>query len=340
MDTIISNIGLIISALLLVGILIYILYRMLNKRIKSGSTVRTTARDCAREKAKLTQRNKYDYFWKEYMTFSWITLLLGLSIFLGFATGHLFGIIYSIISIFLFIYFMNFAIRNYLSFEEKAKKRIDDFEAQVRASIASEISFNGDNIQSFTDADDKFDTKVQKFEFPTDITKIAFPPLEKNAKNHKIISTRKLEFLVLSREYFSICKNTGTFSLLDPKLDKKCMEAKGAAGECNEYYYSQMQNVQYDDEKECIRIIYNKDTGHKDVTFACKKTAANRKSAMKALKEKLRLTERQKLHKINEHEKYEELKDRRENEGWHKKQLDIEIVNKENNSEPNDLDKQ
>jgi len=32
---------------------------------------------------------------------------------------------------------------------------------------------------------------------------------------------------------------------------------------------------------------------------------------MKALKEKLRLTERQRLHKINEHEKYEEIKDRR-----------------------------
>lgn len=313
MDTIISNIGLTLVSLVLIGILVYSLYRNLNKKIKSGNTARNAAKACDKEKKKIVKRNKYDYFWKEYMTFSWITLLLGLSIFLGFSTQHIFGIIYSILSIFLFIYFMNFAIKSYSNFEEKAKKRIDDFEAQVRASIDSEISFNGDNIQSFTNEDDKFDTKIQKFEFPTAITKIPFPPLEKDAKKHKIISTRKLEFLVLSREYFSICKNTGTFSLLDPKLDKKCMEAKGAAGECDEYYYSQMQNVQYDNEEECIRIIYNKDTGHEAVTFSCKKAAPNRKPAMKALKEKLRLTERQKLHKIDEHEKYENILRRREN---------------------------
>jgi hypothetical protein len=319
MDIIISDIGLIITFSIFIAILIYILYLILNKKIKHGNTLKTTKKNCAKEKKRVAKRNKYDYFWKEYMTFSWITLLLGLSIFLGFSTKHIFGILYSVMSIFLFIYFMNFAIKNYLRFEEKAKKRIDDFEEQVRASIDSEISFNGDNIQTFTDGDDGFDTKVQKFEFPTAVTRIPFPPLEKNAKNHKIISTRRLEFLVLSREYFSICKNTSTFNLLDPKLDKKCIEAKGAAGECDEYYYSQMQNVQYDNEKECIRIIYNTNTGHKNVTFDCKKIAANRKPAMKALKEKLRLTERQKLHKINEHEKYEELKDRRENEEWNKK---------------------
>jgi len=312
MDMMISNIGLIIISLVLVALLSYALYYKLNKTIKAKRAAKSKAADCAKEKAKIAQRNRTDYFWKEHMTFSWKTLLFVLSILFGFATRNIFGIIFSIVLIFLFIYFLKFAITSYKTFEEKAKKRIDDFEAQVRASIESEISFNGDNIQSFTDEDDEFDTKVQKFEFPTTVKKIPFPPLEKDAKKHKIISTRKLEFLVLSREYFSICKGTGTFDLLDPKLDKKCAEAKGTGGECNEYYYSQMQNVQYDNENECIRIIYNTDTGHEDVTFACKKAAPNRKPAMKALKEKLRLTERQKLHKIDEHKKYEELKERRE----------------------------
>lgn len=303
--------GLIIISLVLVALLGYALYYNLNKKIKAKNVAKSKELDCAKTNAQIAYRNHTDYFWKEHMTFSWVTLFFILSILFGFATRNIFGIIFSILLIFLFIYFLKFAISSYKTFEEKAKKRIDDFEAQIRASIDSEISFNGDNIQLFTNEDEEFDTNVKKFEFPTSVSKIPFPPLEKNAKNHKIISTRKLEFLVLSREYFSICKNTATFNLLEPKLDKKCMEAKGTAGECNEYYYSQMQNVQYDDKEECIRIIYNSDTGHEDVTFACKKAAPNRKPAMKALKEKLRLTERQKLHKIDEHKKYEELKERR-----------------------------
>jgi len=116
----------------------------------------------------------------------------------------------------------------------------------------------------------------------------------------------------LSREYFSICKNSSTFDLLNPKRaneKKKCAEVAGSSGECHEYYYSQMQNVQYDAKNECIRIIYSADSGHEDVTFPCKKPSA--KAPLKALKEKLRLTERQKLQKILEHKNYEDIKDKR-----------------------------
>jgi len=310
MDRMISNMGFIVISLVLVALFGYALYYNLNKTIQAKRAAKNKAKECAKEKAKIARRNYTDYFWKDHMTFSWVSLFFGFSILFGFATKSTLGIIFSIILIFLFIFFLKFAITSYKNFEEKAKIRIDNFEAQIRSSIESEISFNGDNIQSFTNEDDAFDTNVKMFEFPTSIKKIPFPPLEKDAKKHKIISTRKLEFLVLSREYFSICKGTATFNLLDPKLDKKCAEAKGTGGECHEYYYSQMQNVQYDDKEECIRIIYNDDI--EDVTFACKKAAPNRKPAMKALKEKLRLTERQKLHKIDEHKKYEELKERRE----------------------------
>jgi len=70
-----------------------------------------------------------------------------------------------------------------------------------------------------------------------------------------------------------------------------------------------MQNVQYDTTNACIRIIYNADSGHEDVTFPCKKPVA--KAPLKALKEKLRLTERQKLQKVQEHKSYEDIKDKR-----------------------------
>jgi hypothetical protein len=90
---------------------------------------------------------------------------------------------------------------------------------------------------------------------------------------------------------------------------KQCAEISGKAGECHEHYYSQMRNVEYDNAKECIRIIYYDERD--DVEFPCKKLAPNRKPAMKALQEKLRLTERQRLHKIDEHEKFEKIQERR-----------------------------
>jgi len=305
----ISSIVLILVAtgMLLIGL--YYLYYLLARKVKGKQTAWGTAQACLKENRKIAMRNRLDYFWKESMTFAWISLFLTFFIFLGLAIGTTLSIISSVIFLLITLFFGMFSIRSYNAFETKAKARLEEFEASVRSAIHSEISFNGDNIQSFSDADEAFDTKPQVFEFPTAITKVAFPPLEKNAKKHTIISTRKIEFLILSREYFSICRGAGTFSLFAPAQDVKGKEKKGTAGDCNEFYYSQMQNVQYDTTNECIRIIYNADSGHEDVTFPCKKPAA--KAPLKALKEKLRLTERQKLQKVQEHKSYEDIKDKR-----------------------------
>ena len=309
----ISSIVLIVVAtgMLLIGI--YYLYYLLTRKVNSKQAEWGTAHACAKENRRIYMRNRLDYFWKESMTFAWISLFLIFFILLGLAIGTTMSIVSSVIFLFITLFFGIFSIRSYNSFEAKAKEQLKVFEDGVRASIDSEISFNGDNIQSFSNEDEAFDTKPQVFEFPTAVTKIAFPPFEKNAKNYKIISTRKLEFLVLSREYFSICRGASTFNLLAPAQEgpaKKCAEkVKGGGGDCNEFYYSQMQNVQYDAGEKCIRIIYNADTGHEDVTFPCAKPAA--KAPLKALKEKLRLTERQKLQKIQEHKNYEDIKDKR-----------------------------
>lgn len=308
----ISSIGLIVVASGMLFVALYYLYYLLTRKIKGKQAAWGTARACAAENRRINMRNKLDYFWKEPMTFSWIMLFLIFFTLLGFILGTKIGVISSVIFLIITLVFLIFSIKSYKNFEQKAKARIVEFEKDVRSAIDAEISFNGDNIQSFTDADEAFDTKPQIFEFPTSVTKIAFPPLERNAKKHTIISTRKIEFLVLSREYFSICRGAGTFSLLAPGqagADKKCAEKKGSGGDCNEFYYSQMQNVQYDTKNECIRIIYNADTGHEDVTFPCKKPAA--KAPLKALKEKLRLTERQKLQKVQEHKNYEDIKEKR-----------------------------
>jgi hypothetical protein len=247
------------------------------------------------------------------MRFAWIMLFLTFLIALGFSLGSTWSIIMGFSFLIVSIFFLRFSIRSYKNFPAKAASSLEKFENEVRSGLENEISFKGDNIQVFSKKDDSFDTNPQIFSFPTNISKISFPPLQTNVRKQPIIHTRKLEFFILSREYFSICQSAATFNLLSPDRagpPKKCVELPGRAGECHEHYYSQMRNVEYDTANECIRIIYYDERD--DVEFPCKKINPDRKPAIKALQEKLRLTERQRLHKIDEHEKYENILDRRE----------------------------
>ena len=304
--TLLSILGLI----LLAGFIFIFMY-MLTPKYNARKANMTNKAACRKANLAIFIRNWTDYFWSDYMRAAWIMLFLIFFIALGIALSNIWGYIFSLILTFVTIGFIIFATKSYKNFPKKAAARLKEFEDQVKTAIEKEMTFEGDNIQIFSNKDDEFDTKPKIFTFPVNITKVPFPPLETRPPKQPIIDTRKLEFLVLSREYFSTCQGAGTFNLLHPKQapeNKQCAEAKGTGGECNEYYYSQMQNVEYDGKEGCIRIVYYGDIP--DATFKCKK-GPEQKAAMKALKEKLRLTERQRLHKIDEHEKYEKIKSRR-----------------------------
>lgn len=309
----VSNIAITLFLVILSALFLVFLNYITQQKLNKKKTEFSNNAGC-RQALKAHRRRLYtDYFWSDYMRFAWVMLILTLLIGICLAIAHLITFIIALFLAVLGYFFIRFSMKSYKEFEEKAKTRLSQFESEVEADIRNEISFKGDNIQIFSEGDSGFDTNPLIFSFPTKVSKIAFPPLEKNAKKHSIVSTRKLEFLILSREYFSICKNASTFNLLEPDRagpPKKCAELPGKGGECHEHYYSQMRNVEYDNKEECIRIIYYDERD--DVEFPCKKMAPNRKPAMKALQEKLRLTERQKLKKIDEHEKYEKIMRRRE----------------------------
>ena len=303
-------------------ILVFYYYYSLNRaKLNKKKTERSNNTECRKANRLIQKRNNTDFLWADFTRVkTFVGFFTLFAIFFVLFTlvstssfGQFFGIIGFLVTVGISIYSGLFAYKSYLEFENKAKARLTTFENKIQAAIEKEISFDGDNIQHFSNVDDEFDTKPQIFSFPINVSKINFPPFEKNAGKKPIISTRKLEFLVLSREYFSICQGASTFNLLQPAqagVPKKCAETAGGTGECHEYYYSQMQNVQYDNTEECIRIIYYGDIP--DVTFACKKAAGNRKKAMTALKEKLRLTERQKLNKMQEHKSYEDIREKRQ----------------------------
>ena len=314
--TLLNIILLIVTVISGTAIITYNTNHKMNK--KKASLKMQWECDKVLRKAKID--NFINYYWSEPLRFVWTSILLLFMMLLGIALNTPVGYIMSFIFLLITIAFMIFARKSYYWFPPKAKAKLVDFEKSIIDGIEKEISFEGDNIQRFAAKDPEFHTKPEIFTFATGVKKFKFPPLEDNPKKQPVVSQQKLEFLILSREYFSICKGATPFDLLNPKrgpVPKKCMELK-VSGECHEYYYSQMQNVQYDGKKECIRIIYN--NGHPDVEFPCKKIAPNRKKAMKALKEKLRLTERQKLRKVEEHRHYEELKFKREDEKEEEKQ--------------------
>jgi len=292
------------AALLLLGFLAAFLFMVFLKvnakksEIDAARAKKKKARNALKAKRK---RNYFDYFWSDKDRFSWISIFLLFFIFLGLSIHTYISIMFSIVMTALSVIFLFFSYQSYKKFPEKAKAELDKFENSIMDQVKKEVSFDGDNIQVFSNEDEEFDTKPQIFKFPVNVTKIPFPPFQMLAKKQEIIATRKHEFLVLSREYFSIGKNASMFNLLSPTPPK--------AGEFDEYYYSQMRNVQYDAKSECINIIYR--DHEDDVSFPCKKLNKDLAPAMKALKEKLRLNERQRMRKIEEHKHYEDIKARR-----------------------------
>jgi len=312
MEEFVKNILIVLSTAISVGFL-YFSYLIVSPKVTKKKAAYGNAAACRKVYREQRRRNYINYFWSDSMRFAWISLFLFFFILLGIALAISFkvliGYILSIISAFIFVFFLIFSYISYFRFEAKAKAKLIEFENAIKAGIEKEISFEGDNIQSFSNDDEKMDTSVQKFEFAVETKKVPYPPFEKNAKKQPIIRSRKLEFLILSREYFSICKGATAFDLLDPKrgaIPKKCAEIKGA-GECNEYYYSQMKNVIYED--ETIKILFN--NGDDPVEYKSPKALGKHKDILKAIKEKLRITERQRLSKIDEHKKYEDIEYKR-----------------------------
>ena len=292
------------TALLLLGFLSAFLFMVFLKANAKKSEIidARTKKKKATDKAKADRKRNYiDYFWSDKDRFSWISIFLLFFIFLGLSIHTYISIMFSIVMTALSVIFLFFAYQSYKKFPQKAKAELEKFETTIMSAVKKEVSFDGDNIQIFSNDDEAFDTEPQIFQFPVEVSKIPFPPFQMMAKKQEIISTRKYEFLVLSREYFSIGKGAAKFNLLKPGPPK--------AGEFDEYYYSQMRNVKYDASTECINIIYR--DHEDDVSFPCKKLNKDLAPAMKALKEKLRLNERQRMRKIEEHKHYEDIKEKR-----------------------------
>ncbi len=292
---------------------------------------------CEEKKDAVLDKIEEDFRWFSPEYYSFRTLLITFLVALGLALGYTLSGIPSITALILsflafigLLVFLRMAHTRYTQAQNPAKEKLDTFEEQLDKSLNKAIEFQGDKIQSFSKADEEFDTETKSFTFVVKKVKKSFPKFW-NSKAPSFIIEQKKEFLVLSSDYFNIFKNASTFDLLNPKFNKDCELAPANVGEGIEHYYSQMKSVEYNKDEGAIVIYYYND---EPVKFICKKDA----KAIKALQEKLRLTERQRLRKIDEHENYEKIRDRRDNLGVHNKELDVIITQetKDKNDESND----
>jgi hypothetical protein len=271
----------------------------------------TNSASCRQVFRQQSIRNWTDYFWSNSMRFAWITLILISIIIYGFTIainlhikeGSYISIIFSIITIFFFY----FSYKSYKNFPEKAKAALIEFETAIKGGIGKETNYDGDNIQKFTKESDRIDENEDIFEFPVGPKKINFPPFENRPPKKPIFAERKLEFLFLSKEFFSICQGATPFNLLNPaKLpDKKKCAPKKAAGPCKEFYYSQVKNVTY--ENESVTIYFN--NGDETITFSSPKKLGKHSAVIAAFRDKLRITERQRLSKVDEHKKFIDIQE-------------------------------
>jgi len=307
---------LILLILTLVSMVLYMIYYTSKFKVNKKKAELSNKLECERIAKEDAFRNWYDYFWSNPMRFWWTLLFLSFFVLFGLSIDRTLsysglGLLFSFLSFITLVAFLVFAYKSYYWFPIKAKARLEAFEKAIEAGIRKETESEEDNIHEFTKHDEEFDTEPMIFKFPVEVKKCQYPLFEKNPAKQTVISERKLEFLVLSSEYFNICKSATKFNLLKPErqpLAKKCAE-KLAAGGCKEFYYSQMKNVYYDMGKEAIIIKYYNDID--DVEFKVKKTNGDRTKAVKGLRKKLRIKERQILKKLEEQNNYESIKERR-----------------------------
>jgi len=268
-----------------------------------------------------------EYFWHKPMRFFWISGLFIIAIILAILPINLHNLYIDIVSIILaiiifvaYIFFLKFAYDRYVNFERIAKEKLDQFEAPIRKAVNDLAKYTGDTIKQYSEKDEVLEKDFNYIFFieqPKEVTKLEFPPFAPPLKR-TIINTRKLEYLVFTNEYVCSYTNAWKFNLLKPerKPERNGCEEKtaGVLGPSSrEHFYSDIAYGKFDG--ETFKIVYKTGEEFELITVYDRLPPDLKKkknTIMAVLKYKLRITERQKLRKVDEYAKMEYIKKLRE----------------------------
>ena len=281
---------------------------------------------CKQVEIEYKKRLWNEYFWHKPMRFFWISGLFIIAIILAILPINLKNIYIDIVSIILaivifafYIYFLKFAYDRYINFENIAKEKLSTYEKPIKDGVIGAVSFPGDTIRKYQLEDEVMSEDLNNIfiiEQPAEVEKLDFPPFAPAPKK-TIISARRLEFLVFTNEFVCSFTKASKFNLLKPdrKPEKDgCAEkTTGVLGPSSqEYFYSNISHGVIED--NIFKIILKDNNKVELFTVRGKPPDIKKKSGdiMKALKHKLRITERQQLRKVDEYAKMEYIKKLRE----------------------------
>ncbi len=247
----------------------------------------------------------------------------------------IFSLILALIFFILYIYFIKFIYDKYFAFREFAKKKLQEHEEAIKDAVMKQAYATDSLIQKYRYEDEYKDVDFELFTHPKkDVKKAKFPPfIDIPDEKRDVVLERVMQFIVLGPDFLMACLNPTPFNLEKPLRDepkKKCALLR-KPGDCKEVYYSQIKTVFYKD--QYIHIVLWDEKEEPIKIFVKKKPDAG--PLMTAIKARLRITERQRLGKIQEQLFFENLLQKRKLE---EKQEESE--KKENEDENNKEEKQ
>jgi len=175
-----------------------------------------------------------DFFWSKKSTFTWTTIVLSFGFLFGLALNTSFGYLLSFIFFVLIVLFFYWTRENYIKFAIVSKEKLDKFDNEIKAILPN----NGEKIFTIVEA------KKMAYNLPT-------------RPKREVVVEKKMEFVIIYDEYFSVCQKASKFNLFSHRGDAKnnFEYKKGAGGGCSKFFYLKIKKLGGNDNN--INFIYD-----------------------------------------------------------------------------------
>jgi len=323
-----ENIMLVVFIFVLFGTFVYVATKSANKWYAISKEKWSQFDTCEKLKISDLKRNYTHYFWYN----GWRFIVVSLGFFLIYMLSLFYydesGYMWFVLIFVLYLVFVRYAIKWYIEFPQKAGDALKEHEDAIINAVCKEVAEHADMINEFLakyslDITDDYNSKEEclknMIKHPTAVKKVNYPPFIKMADPKKpIVSERKIQFIVLERDFMLVCLGATIFNLLQPKrlIPKKMCAYDRKAGPCKDIFYSTIKHVTYEDDG--IKIFFW-DKTEEPIVMKVKKPEDAKPDILR-IRNRIRLVERQRLHKITEVLHFEHLRN---------DAAKIEVVNKE-----------
>ncbi len=299
---------------------IYIIYPPVKDKTTATTTKWKNKLECEKIKKEAVLNSWTIYLWAYPKRVIIINTAFILAFFFSVFLYAITGVWFYIIIFVFYLVALKYQYKWYKEFPVIAEEKLKEHEAAIEDALLKGIKSAGDQVEEILSQSDAIkDTpleylaplKLDVIKHPTGVSKFDFPPfVELPAPKKKVIKTRQMQYLILTRDFIYVALSPTPFDLLNPKRGdekKKCALVR-APGPTRDYYYSMIRRVYYDKDEGGIKIVFFNEDYEKPILIKVAKEPDAKPTIFK-IKERLRLLERQRLSKVDEIYKFYAIKD-------------------------------